>query len=241
MIKIPKLPNFAYHSKIRPYMLMDYIEIVGKSLHYFMSDETDDSSAQRLYKWMFCEVLLSLHSWGMHGLQLFLQEHTSTGDLDQCFEEEIEYFKTLCRNEEGEMKSSDIFPDVGTDMALRVRSFEKIFDKNSSGQENEWKIFPVFSCDGNYLKAMMSVLQMQVKQIEELDREKQELLSFDTSCLGIPSFSDRNAEGLRVCSVDFSQDHYRASSRTTVKKGGSPNLLGISSRDLEDQELNKKN
>ena len=41
--------------------------------------------------------------------------------------------------------------------------------------------------------------------------------------------------------MDFSQDHYRASSRTTVKKGVSPNLLGISSRDLEDQELNKKN
>ena len=238
-IKIPKLPNFAYHSKIRPYMLIDYIEIVGKSLHYFMSDETDDSSAQRLYKWMFCEVLLSLHSWGMHGVQLFLQEHTGTGNLDQCFQEEIEYFRTLCSTEEDSQQYSDIFPNAGTNMDLRGRSFERIFEKNTQVKENEWKVFPVFSCDGNYIKAILSVLQMQIKQIEELDREKQELLSFDTSCLGIPGFVDRNTEGLGVSPVDFVQDHYRASSRTTVKQGGSPNLLGISPREVEEQDFKK--
>ena len=45
------------------------------------------------------------------------------------------------------MKSSDIFPEVGTDMALRVRSFEKIFDKNS----RDWEMSGKYS---RYLAAM---------------------------------------------------------------------------------------
>ena len=50
MIKIPKLPNFAYHSKIRPYMIIDYVDLIGKALHYFMPDENDEISMQKLYK-----------------------------------------------------------------------------------------------------------------------------------------------------------------------------------------------
>ena len=85
---------------------------------------------------------------------------------------------------------------------------------------------------------MLSVLQIQVSQIEELQREKEELLTFDTSCLGLPSFSERFNEGTRICSYDFSQEN-RASSRTTIK--GSPNLLGLSpQKEIENDEKKKK-
>lgn len=225
MLKIPKLPSFTYHSKIRPYMVLDYIDTVGKAVHYFLSDEVDSQTMQRLYKWLFCEILLHLHSWGMHGLQLFLQENTSSGDLDRCFEEELKFFQSLA-TEKAPKTFSDIFPVASMKTPAKT-------------SENSWKNFPVFSCNPDFLKALLAVLQMQVKQIEELEREKQELLSFDTSCLGIPSFSEKYIEANRVCSFDLSQEN-RASSRATIKRLGSPNMFGASPREFFDSEGNPK-
>ena len=50
MIKIPKLPNFTYHSKIRPYMIIDYVSTVGKMHQFFDIGKNDTSSLKRLYK-----------------------------------------------------------------------------------------------------------------------------------------------------------------------------------------------
>lgn len=231
---LPKLPSFAYHTKVRPYMILDYIDLVGKSLHYHLPDQIDEIRLRRVYKWVFCEILIHLHSWGLHTLQLFLQENTTKGSLDQCFDEEINFFRRLGITQEDYKGINDIFPSYETEVPIRIKSFQRILEKNS----DNWSYFPVFSCDSDYLKALLSVLQAQVSQIEELQREKEELLSFDASCLGLPSFSDQYMDSIRVFPYELSQD-LRASSRTTMNRHGSPNQFNYSPNGLND--IDKKN
>ena len=68
----------------------------------------------------------------MHNLQLFLQEHTNTSNLDQCFDDEIEYFRSLCITNDDTSAYSDIFPDTNTDIASRIKTFERVTAKSSS-------------------------------------------------------------------------------------------------------------
>ena len=168
-------------------------------------------------------MLLQLHNSGMHSLQLFLQEHTGNGDFDQCFNEEIEFFRTLGLSNENTSAFSDIFPDGSTDMDSRTKTFEILIGKNPQKPD----FFPIFSCNSEFLKAVFAVLQQQVQEIEELQREKEELLSIDASCLGLPSFNDVGIESAR-------NNYYeaRASSRTTMNRSPylnnrSPNQIDL--------------
>lgn len=224
MQKLPKLPSFSYHSKIRPFMILDYIDIISMSLHdYVSSSEENFETIQRLYKWVFCEILLNLHTWGQHSLQLFLQENANKSDITQCFQEEIEYFQKLALRIQDIAPYSDIFPNSQTDMDNRIKAFVLSIEKKKSN----WDIFPIFACNHDYLKALLKVLQSQINQIEELEMEKEELLSFDSSCLGIPSFSNKYSTACFSVSPDSWQD-LRASSRITVKPGCSPNSFPLS-------------
>ncbi|OMJ70490.1 hypothetical protein SteCoe_31535 [Stentor coeruleus] len=224
MQKLPKLPSFNYHSKIRPFMILDFIDIVSISLHNFTSSSEESlETVQRLYKWVFCEILLNLHTCGQHNLQLFLQENANKSDISQCFQEEIEYFQRLALRIQDIAPYSDIFPNSQTDMDNRIKAFVLSIEKKKSN----WDIFPIFSCNNDYLKALLSVLQSQINQIEELEMEKEELLSFDSSCLGIPSFSNKYSTACFSGSPDSWQD-LRASSRTTVKPTCSPNNFSLS-------------
>ena len=197
MFKIPKIPDFWNGLEITPCVVVDFIDFVGKALNFEASEVGEEE--KKVFEWAYQEVLVRLHKWGLHGLQLFIQE--SMPGIGE--NEEILVFKGMRL------------------MGVRISEFEKPKKKLdpvkcdwNNRVEGEWGVFPVFPCDKGYLKAIFEVVQDQLRRIEYLQREKLELLSFDSSSLGIPSFADRFYEssnksklGLRV--LDKSNEENR--------------------------------
>lgn len=227
-INLPILPNFSNYSKIRPYMILDFIGIVGKAAHYFLPDSVDGEISQKCFKWLFCETLLNLNSWGSHNLQLFLQKHAEDEDPEQGFSKQLALFQSMTFKSKAIQSFSDIFPNDSLKSLSRTQMLDSYLDPTG-----DWSTFPIFSGNSEYLKAILAVLQVQVQLIEELQREKEELLSFDTTVLHVPGFIDKFKEGSRTTSYEFSQDP-RASSRTTVKRFNSPINSSYSPQDLKD-------
>ena len=174
MVQMPKISEFWSGCEIAPSAIIDFIDFVSKALDFEASEFCEE---KLVFEWAYKEVLLRLHKWGSHGLQLFIQEGLpGIGD-----NEEILVFKGMRLQ------------------GFRINEFEKpkkkldpvSCDWNNSRVEREWEVFPVFPCDKGYLKAVFDVVQDQLRRIKDLQREKLELLSFDSSSIGIPSFADR--------------------------------------------------
>lgn len=179
MMKIPKMPCFWTGCEIRPCVINDFIDFVSKSLGFYVDEMGNEKN---VFEWVFKQVLLKLHKWGLHSLQLYLQENL--GKVEGC--QEIDVFKDMKIGEfkefgEGENRPRKILDPVKSDCKFKKWC-------------GEWQIFPVFSCDKGYLKALFELVQEQIIRIEELQREKEELLSFDCSSIGIPSFADNFCE-----------------------------------------------
>lgn len=233
-LNLPVLPNYSHYSKIRPYMIIDFTNVVGKAIHYFLPDEVESELTQKCFKWLFCEILLNLNSWGNHNLQLFLQKYAGDPDPDACFLKQVTFFQSLKFKLKGVHKFSDIFPNESIKSLTRSQMLDSYLENTE-----DWSTFPIFSGNSDYLKALYTVLQGQYQLIEELQREKEEILSFDSTVLHVPGFIDKFNEGTRVTSYDFSQD-LRASSRTTVKRFNSPINSSYSPQDLKDELTEEK-
>lgn len=233
-VNVPELPKFSYQSKIRPYMILDLIDLVGKSTHYYLNDEVDLLTQEKVFKWLFCEILLNLHSWGNHELQSYLQSKVNHSDPDTCFDLQLKLFQSMKFKFKGRHSFMDIFPNEALNLNSRSGLIATYFEESE-----DWTVFPVFSLNSEYLKAMMLVLQLQTKQLEELSKEKEELLTFDATVLNVPGLVGKFNEGNRNVSYDFSQD-LRASSRTTVKRFGSPINLSPSPNEYNDLTEEKR-
>jgi hypothetical protein len=233
-VNIPPLPHYSYSSKIRPYMILNFVEIVGKAAHYYLSDQVDQETQEKIFKWLFCEVLLNLHSWGNHKLQSFLQTRTNHPDPDTCFDMQLKFFQSMRFKILETSKFSDIFPNEALNEKARSGLLSSYFSES-----NDWSFFPVFALNSDYLKAIFMVVQAQVKQLQELSREKEELLSFDPNVSNVSGIVGKFYAGNRGTSYDFSQD-LRASSRTTVKRYGSPVNFSASPNEMNDLTEEKR-
>ena len=234
-VKVPELPKLSYQSKIRPYMILDLIDLVGKSAHYYLNDEVDLLTQEKVFKWLFCEILLNLHSWGSHELQSYLQSKANHSDPDACFDLQLKLFQSMKFKFKGRHNFMDIFPNEALNLNCKSGLIASYFEETE-----DWTAFPVFSLNSEYLKAMMMVLQLQTKQLEELSKEKEDLLTFDATVLNVPGLVGKFNEGNRNVSYDFSQD-LRASSRTTVKRYGSPiNLSPSPNENIDQTEYKRK-
>lgn len=161
--------------------LNNLIDSFGKSVHDLVEENYGRKEAALD---LFKKIMLKMHSWGAHGIQLYIHENMKNQDSP---EEELDVFLSL-----------SVFAQIKK-MSLECTG------NNFGFNEEALNIFPVFPLNSLYLKALHESLLEQVKTILELYRELEELLCFDASSLGIPSLAHKHylikQDALNDCSM----------------------------------------
>lgn len=205
MQEFPKLPNYRHYKKIRPYMLQNLIEVSNTALHDGIKGSYDHPEFLRIYKWLFCEILLHMHEYGNTELQTWLQSQTSSfitgSDPEAHFQMQLRIFSLLapsCGDNPHRTHHQDVLPDLRMSAAVRKASlyeYMKPVDPRDVLEVNFWNrkdlsVFPVFGMSSDYLRALLSIIEEQLKSIKKLEIEKTDLLRVDTSVLGLPSLCE---------------------------------------------------
>ena len=210
LVRVTPIGGALKIQQVRPQTIQNYIQESSSSLwNLYTESQPDKQELFRLYKWLFCEILLLLHNWGNQDLQCFLQcqaeKYSDLDDLQEHFEAELRQFFVLglIEDKSGSLflkkktvYSADVFPDLQTDLSRKKSQYE-LFQSQLERVEgfDFWEKqtldkFPVFGLYPEYLRALQSILETQFNKVVELQQEKEELLSYDTSVLGLPSVSD---------------------------------------------------
>jgi hypothetical protein len=176
-------PRYDSSRQVRAFMLLSLMEATAD----FPSATIDEGELRRLYKWMFCEVLLMLHSEGQHSLQKHLQlTASSDGEIDRVFQAQLYAFSLMAQVPSAEGHRADILPKQMTSpppFKVAPRSFQDFTIEDLS-----W--FPVFGCNSAYLRALMTILTKQIELVVSLQEERLNLLKTDYSAFGLPSVSE---------------------------------------------------
>lgn len=181
----PNLPIYSHKQTIRPFMILNYIEVCEQTLHDEQY-EIDFTEKDRLYKWLFCEVLLQMHSEGNHSLQTYLEFQTGkqreSASLHEHFMSELKEFMSLAPETENRMirGKGDIYPSFLFEAEAKWRVRDTV--------KSDMDVFPVFGGNSNYLKALLFILESQVKTLLDLNEEYRGLLRLDLEGI-LPSLS----------------------------------------------------
>jgi hypothetical protein len=216
MEEFPRLPRYQHYKKVRPYMILNLMQATESALHGGMEVRYDHPEFLRIFKWLFCEVLLQLHEFGNNELQVWLQNQTSSfitgSDPESHFQMQLRVFSLLAPNYREEAPSfykketrnqhSDLFPDLRMSAAVRkatIFDHLKPIDPRDVLEVNFWNrkdlsVFPIFGNNSDFLRAVLTVIETQLKCIEKLDLDKIEFLRADVSLIGIPSLCDNRSE-----------------------------------------------
>ncbi|CAG9323228.1 unnamed protein product [Blepharisma stoltei] len=200
----PKLPKYNYNKIIRPYMIINYIETASKALQKNDdSNSFDQDELFRIYKWLFCEILILMENSGKNDLQTFLEKsaketNINIDDQERLFETELLQFYQLgvvldnAYTSKLNLNSARIdvypFPPENSINFLNNPSSRYLKAQNLTR-------FPIFGCNQDYLRIILTIIKNQIDTIEILYNEKEQLLRFDASQLGLPGFSDPRIAG----------------------------------------------
>lgn len=185
----PKMPNYELSKTIRPYMLLNFISVAEKFIRstFPCAEEQLPHEMGKVRKWLFCEVILHLHSWGSQEMLGFIQHRVGEVQGQEAqLEAEFEEFMNLGMRAfvpvEGLQSEgrTDVYPS---------KSIVKTVKQGLNGHEDPL-FFPIFSCDGKFLKALLCIAENQVRAMETVVLETIDALRVDFSQYGIPSLSD---------------------------------------------------
>ncbi|CAG9328769.1 unnamed protein product [Blepharisma stoltei] len=79
--EMPELGNIDYEKKIRPYMLLEFMRNIRENFDE-MTQEYEEEIVCKIYRWIYCEIILHLHNRGSPDLQCFLQRYEHEGSID---------------------------------------------------------------------------------------------------------------------------------------------------------------
>jgi hypothetical protein len=201
--KIPSFPSFFKSFEYKTSRINDFVDLYGKTVTGIGEFKVFELNAISL---LFKQVMKKLHSWGLHNLQLFINENAQ-----DCLEEEVKFFLSLSIFSQSKLLKTE--KPAKNLIPIELNSDHPVIENLNH--------FPIFPDNKNYLKAIFECLSEQVNILEDLNREQEELLSFDASCLGIPSLADRffRSEDLVEESFeDFSQVFSRFDAPVDGKK-----------------------
>jgi hypothetical protein len=143
--KYKEIIQTAAEAKVRPTHVLDYMQKVQDQLH-INSAHLEEETVCKIYKWLYCEILLYLHNQGSVDLQCFLQTY--------------------------EEDSNDLSDPTKVDGVMSdLLKFSQL-----SHYPQSLLHFPVFGCNAEYMKALLSVLSKQVAVINSLIKERKGLL-----------------------------------------------------------------
>lgn len=255
MQEFPRLPRYQHYKKVRPYMILNLMQATESALHTGMEVRYDHPEYLRIFKWLFCEILLQLHEFGNTDLQVWLQNQTSsfiTGcDPESHFQMQLRVFSLLAPNyreeapsfykKETRNQNSDIFPDLRMSAAVRkatIFDHLKPIDPRDVLEVNFWNrkdlsVFPIFGNNSDFLRAVLTVIETQLKCIEKIELDKIELLRADVSLMGIPSLCDYRSEATSPKSSIVAKDLSFADTWMGSKKS-----LNLKEEDHEDALTN---
>jgi hypothetical protein len=135
--------------KIRPISVIEYIQKVQDHLQ-INSAHLEEEIVCKIYRWLYCEIILYLHTQGNVDLQCFLQS----------YEEIIDSTENSFRRLDG--ITSDLL------------KFSQL-----SHYPQSLLHFPVFGCNSEYIKALVYVLNKQVTLLQSLLNERKNILIED--------------------------------------------------------------
>ena len=177
---VSKDEKFSCHTKIRPYMILDLIKRVAKSIHYYLNCEVDLKTQENVSKWLSCKILLSLQDPENNELQRYLKSKVNHSDPDTCFNLQLKLFQSM-KFKLAQIQNYSISLNETLNPDTRAELISSYFEETE-----DWTSFPIFPFNSEYLEALMLILQLQTKQVEDLYKEKQELKSLHITLLTIP-------------------------------------------------------
>ena len=149
------IPN----TKIRPTSIMEYISKVQSQLQ-INSAHLEEEIVCKIYRWLYCEILLFLHSQGNVDLQCFLKdyEENSLASYEKSYNDSCESLNKL------------------DGITFDLLKFSQL-----SHYPQSLLHFPVFGCNSEYLNALIFVLHKQVSVLQSLLKERKCLLAEEFS------------------------------------------------------------
>jgi len=185
----PKMPNYELSRTIRPYMLLNFISVAEKFIRttFPCAEEQLPHEMGKVRKWLFCEVILHLHSWGSQEMLGFIQQRVG-GVQGQEAQLEAEFEEFMRLGKRGFVPVEGMQSEGRTDV-YPSKSIVRTVKQGLSGPEDS-VYFPIFSCDGKFLKALLCIAENQVRAMETVVLETIDALRVDFSQYGIPSLSD---------------------------------------------------
>lgn len=148
--KYREITTTQNEGKIRPITVLEFMQKIQEQLN-INSAHLEEEIVCKIYKWLYCEIILYLHSQGNVDLQCFLQTYE---------EPSIE-----C-SEDSENKVDGITSDL--------MKFSQL-----SHYPQSLLHFPVFGCNTEYMKALYAVLNKQISVLQSLLRERKSILLND--------------------------------------------------------------
>lgn len=89
-----KLPDYSLHVEMRPYMLLNIIEVVDAA--YSREDVSVHADIANVRTWLYCEIMLKLHNRKDASVQHYIRKVCDyTEDLDR----EIHVFFELSQSD----------------------------------------------------------------------------------------------------------------------------------------------
>lgn len=148
--KYPEIAGKHFEGKIRPVHVLEFIQHVKDQIN-INSAHLEEEIVCKIYKWLYCEIVLQLHSNGNVDLQCFLQTYD---------EPSITSSVSIDRKVDG--ITSDLM------------KFSQL-----SHYPQSLLHFPVFGCNPEYMKALYLVLNKQITVIQSLIKERKNILLKD--------------------------------------------------------------
>ena len=229
--------NFSHQSKIRPCDILDLIKRVEKSILQGLTDRIDLKIQEKVLRWLSYEILNNLKSSESNELISYLKSRANHSDPDTSFNLQLEIFQSMKYKLEKIPKYSEIFLNQtsNSNLNLSTRLISSYFELTE-----DFTSFPIFPFNSEYLQALILILQLQAKQLEDLYIEKLEINTLDVTILNIPESLNKSNETTESISNYFSQQS-KSSSKSNPKEINSLIILSPNhSNEMTQNNINTK-
>jgi Leucine-rich repeat (LRR) protein len=213
--KYPEILYKTIEGKIRPAHLLDFMQGIKEQIN-INSAHLEEETVCKIYRWLYCEIVLQLHGLGNVDLQCFLQT-----------------YEELSIHSSHSVYSEEKIDGITSDLM----KFSQL-----SHYPQSLLHFPVFGSNTDYMKALYRVLVKQVTVVQSLIRERKGILMMDLKevCDEVQSppskISYPSLHSYEYCSPSLLRDFVSPTVKSPTEAGG---FLSPKFR-LEATQSNKK-
>lgn len=195
--KYPEIIVKNIDGKVRPAHILEFMQQIKEQIN-INSAHLEEEIVCKIYRWLYCEIVLQLHSLGNVDLQCFLQTY-----------------------DEPSINSSYSVEGKVDGITSDLMKFSQL-----SHYPQSLLHFPVFGCNVDYMKALHRVLVKQIGVVQSLIKERKMILMKDLKeiCDEVQSppskMSYPTIHSYEYCSPSVLRDFVSPTNKSPTEVGG---------------------